>query len=106
MRSFLIIDILLIIILIISMVSDDFYMNFLKIIIALKFLRMFEIDGLFLRKLSTSPNYRALYVIGKQLVTIFVVAHTIGTIYYAIDYKISQSPTCQNDNSRTSLSLS
>lgn len=101
LRYFFIIDIVLVVILIVSMVSDDFYMNFLKIIIALKFIRMFEIDGLFMRKLSTSPNYKALYVIGKQLITIFVIAHTIGTIYYAIDYKISQSPTCQNDNSRT-----
>lgn len=105
LRYFFIIDIVLVVVLIISMVSDDFYMNFLKIIIALKFIRMFEIDGLFIRKLSTSPNYKVLYVIGKQLVTIFVFAHTIGTIYYAIDYKISQSPTCKNDNSCTFIAI-
>lgn len=102
-RYFFIIDIVLVVILIISMVSDDFYVNFLKIIIVLKFIRMFEIDGLFMRKLSTSANYKALYVIFKQLVTIFVIAHTLGTIFYAIDYSISQSPTCQNDNSCTSF---
>lgn len=105
LRYFFIIDIILVVILIISMVSDNFYMNFLKIIIALKFIRMFEIDGLFMRKLSTSANFKALYVIGKQLITIFVIAHTIGTIYYAIDYSISQSPTCINDNSRISISI-
>jgi hypothetical protein len=41
-------------------------------------------------------------VIGKQVITIFNLSHVIGLIFYLIDYAIVQTPTCQDNNSRTS----
>jgi hypothetical protein len=57
-----------------------------------------------MRRLSTSLNAKAVYVIGKQIITIFVIAHTLGIIFYAIDYALTQDPACQNNNSRIKTS--
>lgn len=99
LRSFFITDVLLVVILITSVTSREYYTNIPKLLIILKFMRMFEIDELYLRKLSTSLKGKAIYVIGKQLITIFVIAHTLGTIFYAIDYSLTQGAACQGDNS-------
>jgi hypothetical protein len=98
-RYYILIDLLLIIILIITMVTQFFYMNLLKMIIVLKFIRMFEIDELYMRKLSTNVKGKTLYVIFKQFITIFVIAHTIGIIFYAIDLALTKETACLNDTS-------
>jgi hypothetical protein len=102
LRSFLVVDGLLVVILTLALASGEYYTNIPKMLIVLKFARVFEIDGLFMRRLSTSPNARAGYVISKQLVTIFVIAHTLGILFYAIDFALTQDAVCLNDNSRTS----
>jgi len=46
---------------------------------------MLEFDDFYMRKLSVSVSGKVLYVIGKQFVTIFILSHTIGVIFYMID---------------------
>lgn len=99
-RSFLIVDFLLVLILLIALTSGQFFLNIPKMIIVLKFVRMFEIDGFYMRRLATATTPKAIYVIGKQLVTIFNIAHTIGIVFYAIDYALTLGPACQETPSR------
>jgi hypothetical protein len=63
-------------------------------VVVIKFLRVFDLDRFFMRALSTTLNKKAVYVIGKQLVTIFLIAHTFGIIFYAMDYAYTLSPMC------------
>ena len=55
-----------------------------------------------MRKLSMSTHLavRTIYVVGKQFLTIFILSHTIGVIFYIIDFTLVNEPICQNDNSR------
>jgi hypothetical protein len=41
-----------------------------------------------------------LYVVFKQVVTIFVIAHTMGIIFYAIDYSLTKTSMCIDDPDR------
>jgi hypothetical protein len=52
--------------------------------------------------LATATTPKAIYVIGKQLVTIFNIAHTIGIVFYAIDYALTLGPACQETPKRIS----
>lgn len=98
-RSYLLIDVLLIVIIIAAMVSEERMINIAKLIIIAKFIRMFQIDELYMRKLSTAVNTKILYVISKQLVTLFILAHTIGLFFYGIDLALTNDPICINNNS-------
>lgn len=100
-RSFLAVDAALVVVLAVSLASGDYYTNVPKMLVVLKFARMFEIDALFVRRLSTSYNAKALYVISKQLVTVFVLSHSLGLVFYAMDYALTQTALCQDNNSRT-----
>ena len=85
MRSFLMVDCLLVVILLVALTSGQLLLNIPKMIILLKFARIFEIDRLYMRRLATTAAPRAIYVIAKQLVTIFNIAHTLGILFYAVD---------------------
>ena len=74
--------------------------NIAKLIIIAKFMRMFQIDELYMRRLATAVNTKILYVVSKQLVTLFILAHTIGLFFYGIDLALTNDPICINDNSR------
>ena len=52
-----------------------------------------------MRKLSTAVNTKILYVVSKQLVTLFILAHTIGLFFYGIDLALTNDPICINNNS-------
>lgn len=41
-----------------------------------------------MRKLSIKPQLKVIYVIIKQIIIIFIIAHTIGSIFYLIDYTL------------------
>lgn len=69
-------------------------------VIVIKFLRIFEIDRLFMRGLSTTLNKKAVYVIGKQLVIIFLISHTLGIIFYAMDYAYTLTSMCIDNPQR------
>jgi hypothetical protein len=74
-------------------------------VVVVKFARMFDVDRLFIRNLSTSPNKKAVYVIGKQLLTIFLISHTFSLMFYAIDYALTLTPICLNNQSRISTHI-
>lgn len=94
LRSVFIPDLLLIIILIITILSSDIYINIVKILVVTKFIRMLDIDELYLRKISTRKMLKVYYVISKQFITIFILSHTIGLFFYAIDYALTNDPAC------------
>ena len=49
---------------------------------------MLEFNDLYTRKLIVSKVRTALYVIGKQFITVFILSHTIGVIFYLIDFAL------------------
>jgi hypothetical protein len=63
---------------------------------------MLEMDELVMRKLSMSTRLaaRTIYIVGKQFLTIFVLSHTVGVIFYIIDFTLVNEPMCQENNSR------
>lgn len=87
-------DLVLIAVLFSAIVSQVYALNYAKLFVVLKFLRMFEFDELILRKLSTDVAIHTTYVISKQLVTIYLLSHTIGIIFYLIDFALLSNPIC------------
>jgi hypothetical protein len=55
-----------------------------------------------MRKFSMSSLVaaRTIYIVAKQFLTIFILSHTVGVIFYIIDLTLINQPICQNDNSR------
>lgn len=94
LRSVFIPDLLLIIILIITILSSDIYINIVRVIVVTKFIRMLDIDELYLRRISTNRMLKVYYVISKQFITIFILSHTIGLFFYVIDYALTNDPVC------------
>jgi len=85
LHSLFIPDIILFLILIISIASGWFNINYAKLLVFYKFARMFQLDEFILRRLSVHRFRKTLYVIGKQMITIFVLSHIIGLIFYLMD---------------------
>lgn len=81
-------DILQIVIFFCAIVSRNYNLMYAKLVIVLKFLRMFEMDGIIERKFTTDITLKTVYVISKQIVTIFILAHTIGILFYLYDYNL------------------
>lgn len=75
------------------------------VLVVIKFSRIFDLDQLFIRNLSTTSSKKAIYVISKLLVGVFLVSHTLGIIFYAIDYAYTLRPICINDQSRISTPI-
>jgi len=95
-------DVIVILILLAALISQNYYLNFAKLLVIFKFLRMLEMDELVMRKLSMSTRIKArtIYIILKQFLTIFILSHTIGIFFYMIDYSLLNTPMCLNDTSR------
>ena len=93
-------DVILIVCMSVTMFGDFLTYKILKGVVIVKFMRMFEIDVLYLRKISTKWTLKIFYVIFKQVVTIFIIAHTIGIIFYAMDYSLTQSAMCIDEPDR------
>ena len=90
-------DIAIIVIELAALVSQNYYVNFAKLVVVWKFARLFEMDELVMRKLSLSTRLGALtsYVVLKQFLTIFMLSHTIGVGFYLVDLALVNSPVCQ-----------
>lgn len=84
-RVFSIIDIVSLIILIICPFSRTYTTNFAKLWLVLKVGRLFQIDDFYLRKLNIHRKSKAVYVIFKLMVIIFLLSHLVGLIFYAMD---------------------
>lgn len=97
LRYFLLIDTLLILVLLLSMATGKYWLNYGKLLILLKLIRMFEIDALYLRRLGVHRLRKTLYVIGKQVITIFNLSHACGLVFYLIDYALVNQPMCQDN---------
>lgn len=91
MRNYGIIDFVSLLIVIICPASNYFYLNFAKLWLILKVGRLFQIDDFYLRKLNIHRKLKAVYVIFKLMVIIFLLSHTVGLIFYAIDYHLCAS---------------
>ena len=85
MRRMFLIDLLTVLILIICPSSGYFYLNFAKLILIFKVIRLFQIDDYYLRRLNLHRKSKAVYVIFKLMVIIFLLSHAVGLIFYAMD---------------------
>jgi hypothetical protein len=93
-------DLLLILILTGTLATMNYNANWGKILIMYKFLRMFELDQLILRRLSIHKRARLFYEISKQFVTLFVLAQLWGIFFFLIDnYMLNTYEPCQNGGS-------
>jgi hypothetical protein len=86
LRYFVIIDVISLLVIVICPISGYYYLNFSKLWLICKVSRLFQIDNFYLRKLNIHKRWKALYVIFKLIVIIFLLSHTVGLIFYAIDH--------------------
>ena len=84
-RSFFLIDFLTVIILFLCPITKYFYLNYAKLILLSKVIRLFQIDDFYLRRLNLHRKSKALYVIFKLMIIIFLLSHLVGLIFYAMD---------------------
>ena len=83
-----------------ALVSQNYYVNYAKLIIFFKFMRMFQMNDIIERKLSTHVMARTVYVIGKQIISIFVLSHLLGLGFWVIDNVMVNEPICQDNSNR------
>lgn len=91
-------DVLVVVIFTISVIIRVLNFNYAKLIIFYKFMRLFEFNVIYLRKLATNVVARTAFEISKQFVTIFVLSHIIGLIFYVIDFTLTNYPICEGNN--------
>ena len=84
-RSF-IIDFISFLIILICPLSQTLWTNWFKLWLGLKLIRISEIDDFYMRRFNIHRKSKAVYVIFKQVVLIFVLSHIVGLIFYAMDY--------------------
>jgi hypothetical protein len=99
LHSFFLVDCLLVILLLVNYLSKVYWLNYPKLALLIKFARIFQVDQLYLRRLGVQQTARILYVIGKQILTIYILSHSIGLIFYLIDFALLQDPICSGSNS-------
>ena len=97
MRTFSIIDILSLLIVIACPLSRSYYLNFAKLWLVLKVTRLFQIDDFYLRKLNIHRKSKAVYVIFKLMIIIFLLSHLVGLIFYAMDNYLCSSGYYQDE---------
>ena len=96
-------DVIITIVLTIGVSITPFAINYVKIIVILKYSRIIEFDHLFLRRLTIHRRLKVTYVLFQQVVIIFVLSHIIGVIYYWIDFALISTSQCENNLSRKSI---
>jgi len=103
LRSMFFFDVVLIILVIALCASQNYYISYPIFLFSVtKFVRMFEMDEFFLRRLSVNRAAKTLYVIGKQFITIFVLSHIISIPFYLMDYAFLNT-FCAGANSSCNL---
>lgn len=105
LRTYFLPDIIFILLMILSILTPNLAVAVLKIIVVAKLMRMLDMDEFYMRRLATSANWKVIYVISKQMITIFLLSHTVGLFFYVIDYALVNDPICQNNNSRTHVPI-
>lgn len=91
MRTSAVIDLVSILIVILCPITRYYYLNFAKLWLILKVGRLFQIDDFYLRKLNIHRKSKAIYVIFKLMVIIFLLSHMVGLIFYAMDNYLCSS---------------
>ena len=86
LRKSFIIDIVWIIIIMICPLSEVIWLNWFKLWIVFKLMRLWEIDAYYMRKLNIYRVAKAFYVIFKMIILIFILSHIVGLWFYAMDY--------------------
>lgn len=84
-RTFSVIDVVSVIVTIFCPLCSSYKPNFAKLWLILKVGRLFQIDDFYLRKLNIYRKSKAVYVIFKLMVIIFLLSHLVGLIFYAMD---------------------
>lgn len=79
-------DVIAAIILITVPTSHSYYLNYAKLFLVFKLLRLSEIDDFFMRKLYIDRVLKTIYVIFKLIVIVFLLSHIVGLVFYALDY--------------------
>lgn len=87
-------DVGVIAILMLAVGTGHFTLNYFKLIILLKVVRVVEIHWLILRMLVTQRLTKVFYVIIRQLVSTILFAHCIGIVFFAIDNSQLNTPAC------------
>lgn len=90
-RYYAIIDVVSLIIVILCPATKYYYLNFAKLWLIFKVGRLFQIDDFYLRKLNIHRKSKAIYVIFKLMVIIFLLSHMVGLIFYAMDAYLCNS---------------
>lgn len=89
--TYLFIDIVSVLVVFICPITKSFYLNYSKLWLILKIGRLFQIDDFYLRKLNIYRRSKAVYVVFKLMVIIFILSHVVGLIFYAIDFQLCSS---------------
>lgn len=97
----IIIDISVLLILFLALATQLYAINYVKIVVILKFIRMFEMDRYVMRMLLVEYTLKVVYVILKQVVVIIVISHVIGIFYYMLDSYLLTTDVCLNNPKRT-----
>lgn len=88
MRGPFFIDVVYIIFIILCLATQNYYLNYSKLLWFFKLARLSEIDDYFLRRFNVKRIKKTFYTIFKQMVIILLCSHVIGVIFYIIDYYI------------------
>jgi hypothetical protein len=91
LHNYFLIDFITVLIYIVVYSSGNYYLNYFKLWIILKFIRISQIDDYYERRLNIHRLRKTIYVIFKQIVIIFLLSHIIGLIFYAMDAAILAS---------------
>ena len=78
-------DAILVIVIILALSIQVFGINWGKVLIMYKFIRMFEMDSIMVRKVNTNVKARLLYEISKQFITVYVLSQLWGIFFYLMD---------------------
>jgi hypothetical protein len=96
----IIIDISVFLILFLALATQLYTINYVKMVIILKFVRMFEIDRYVMRMLLVEYTLKVIYVILKQVVVIIIISHVIGIFYFMLDSYLLTTDVCLSSNSQ------
>lgn len=99
----IIIDISIFLILFLALVTQLYAINYAKMLVILKFVRMFEMDRYVMRMLLAEYTLKVVYVILKQVVVIIVISHVIGIFYYMLDSYLLTTYVCLSNPKCTDL---
>lgn len=91
-------DIGVIAVLMLAVGTGHYSLNYFKLIIVIKVVRVLEINWLVQRMLVTKKLTKVLYVIVRQIGSTLLFAHCIGVMFYAIDSSQVDTPACQGKN--------